>query len=264
MTQLRKDRETLSVLEQKAGAEAERHEARQKVAADEQVVKVAWRLLDGPTAKEGPLAAMEKEADELAAELKKRSAEENLEERWARVEIRAPFAGTILERNIAEGKVINDTTFDLFKIADLSRLRVQANIYEDDLHELQNPKLVQPIRWTVRLKGDPKSDSIDGWIDKLGDVVDPNDHTLRVNGFVNNPAHLFRVGQYVTATVPLVTNEQQVEVPATAVITADRDNYVFVQREPAKPEYTLRKVKVMHRLQDWVAVEQAADASAVA
>lgn len=259
VTQLRKDREILSGLEQKAGAEGERSEARKKVAADEQVVRVAWRVLHGPGGKEETLDAIEKEANLVAVELKKRLEEENPEEHWARVEIRAPFSGTILERNIAPGKIINDTTFDLFKIADLSRLRVQANVYEDDLHELQNPKLVQPIRWTVRLKGDPKGDSIEGWIDKIGDVVDPNDHTLRVNGFVNNPANLFRVGQFITATVPLVTDERQVDVPASAIVTADRDNFVFIQRDPARAEYTLRRVKVLRRHQDWVSVEQTAD-----
>jgi len=46
------------------------------------------------------------------------------------------MAGVILEKNFTVGDIV-DTTHDMFKIADLSRLGVMANVYEEDL-----PKLV--------------------------------------------------------------------------------------------------------------------------
>ena len=48
------------------------------------------------------------------------------------IEVRSPLDGVILEKNIALGDLV-DTNLDLFKIADLSRLRVMAHAYEEDL-----------------------------------------------------------------------------------------------------------------------------------
>ena len=74
--------------------------------------------------------------------------------RWARVEVRAPLAGTVLEKNAVVGDIV-DTTAELFKIAELSRLCVWAHAYEEDLPALL--AVPKPVRWTVRLKADPSS-----------------------------------------------------------------------------------------------------------
>jgi cobalt-zinc-cadmium efflux system membrane fusion protein len=47
----------------------------------------------------------------------------------------APLDGVIIERNVALGELV-DTTSDLFKVADLSRLGVLAHAYEEDLPTL--------------------------------------------------------------------------------------------------------------------------------
>ncbi len=48
---------------------------------------------------------------------------------------RAPLDGVILEKNLTIGDIVT-TDDDLFKIADLSRLVVMANVYEEDLPTL--------------------------------------------------------------------------------------------------------------------------------
>ena len=51
------------------------------------------------------------------------------------MEVRCPFDGMVLEKNIVAGDIV-DTNLDLFKIADLSVLGVMANVYEEDLPAL--------------------------------------------------------------------------------------------------------------------------------
>ena len=51
---------------------------------------------------------------------------------WGEIQIIAPVEGTILEKNITVGDIVG-TDHDLFKVADLSRLIVMANIFEEDL-----------------------------------------------------------------------------------------------------------------------------------
>src|SRR5205807_2590961 len=58
-------------------------------------------------------------------------------EHWARVEVRAPFDGMVVEKNVTIGQIV-DTNIDLFKIARLSRLAVFANAYEEDQRILRN------------------------------------------------------------------------------------------------------------------------------
>ena len=61
---------------------------------------------------------------------------------WARVEVRSPLDGVVLDKNVSFGDVV-DTSRELFKIADLSRLAVWAHVYEEDLRRLPKP----PTDW---------------------------------------------------------------------------------------------------------------------
>jgi RND family efflux transporter MFP subunit len=229
--------------------------ARRKMDSDRIGVEVARNLLRSGLTKEEDIKSLEQEAETLYRTGGKRENAARQQEQWARVEIRAPFDGTILERNVAPGKIINDVTFDLFKIADLRKLRVWANLFEDDLSELQELMHRGPVRWSVRLKADPNARPLRGWVERIGDVVDPNDHTVRVMGYVDNSENLLKAGQFITATVDLPPDPGEVEVPATALIIDGKDNFVFVQRDPQKTAYTLRPVQVTRRMQDWVSVK---------
>ena len=60
---------------------------------------------------------------------------EEMVAQWAKLEVLSPLDGTVIERNVALGDLV-DTNIDLFKIADLSRLRVVAHAYEEDLPSL--------------------------------------------------------------------------------------------------------------------------------
>ena len=66
---------------------------------------------------------------------------------WAKLEVLSPLDGTIIERNVALGELV-DTSTDLFKIADLSRLGVLAYAYEEDLPTLDSQPADQRA-WSV-------------------------------------------------------------------------------------------------------------------
>src|SRR5262249_47233783 len=70
------------------------------------------------------------------------------ETEWAKVEVRAPHDGTIVEKNVAIHNIV-DPTFDLFKIADLRKLGVVVHAYEEDLRTLE--ALPRNFPWRVRL-----------------------------------------------------------------------------------------------------------------
>jgi cobalt-zinc-cadmium efflux system membrane fusion protein len=251
LSQLRLDRERLASLEiawkQGGISEATYRQGRRNVEAGEVAAAKAERTLRSWRLSEEEIAAVKAEAERLRPGQKKR--DRSYEKEWARVEVVAPFAGTILERNVATGDIV-DTTTDLFKIADLRHLTAWVNIFEEDLPALLD---LPPDRkrWTIRLKADPDAPAVSGPIDYIGDIIDPNQHTALVQGRVPNPEGRLRVGQFITATVELPLRHDEVAVPVAALLEDGTQSVVFVADKEGR-QFTLRRVTVARRSQDAV------------
>jgi cobalt-zinc-cadmium efflux system membrane fusion protein len=234
----------LEALYQK-GATPERsvREARRNVDADVIALKKAEHTLLSWGIKEKEMAEIRAEADRPD---RKAGEHRGDYERWARVEIRAPQDGTIIERNISLHDLV-DTSTPLFKIADLSRLVVWANLYEEDLPTIQ--KLPRPIRWEITIPSQPGV-AYSGTLDQIGEIIDANQHTALLKGYVNNSRGDLLVGQYVTAHIKIPPAGNELEVPAGAVVEDGHESIVFIEVPGEKHEFRRRKVTVMRRYQD--------------
>ena len=78
-------------------------------------------------------------------------------------------------------------------------------------------------------------------------MIDPNQHTAVIKGYVDNPGKQIRAGQYVTATVKIPPPDDVVEIPVDALVDDGRQSLVFVQPDAAKHQFTMRRVQVTHR-----------------
>jgi membrane fusion protein, heavy metal efflux system len=252
LSQLRVNRDSLDrlkslsdgVIAQRQLREAERAVETTHVAiARAEATLRTWRV------SEEEIEAVVAEAERLGRQDARREADTF--KRWARVEVRAPLAGTILEKNLAVGDIV-DTTTDMFRVADLSRLCVWVHAYEEDLPALL--ALPKPIRWTIRLKADPKAAQLTGTIDKIGELIDPSQHTALVFGRVDNRDGRMRSGQFITASVEEPPPTGEMVIPTTALVEDGVESVVMVQEDPARFAYTLRNVNVIARYQDVVHV----------
>jgi membrane fusion protein, heavy metal efflux system len=171
--------------------------------------------------------------------------------KWAEVILKAPSDGVIIERNISRGEVVIDNTLNLFTIARVDRLAVLSNLPEDDL-----PTLREGMRWEVKTVGAnaDREKGLPGFIEEIGYLIDPNQHTAMVKGYIDNPGERIRAGQFVTTTVKLPAPEDVVEIPANAIVEDGRQSVVFVQTNAEKGYYTMRRVLVTHRLENKVLV----------
>jgi cobalt-zinc-cadmium efflux system membrane fusion protein len=247
LSQLKADQDTLDRYEQlyREGAIPEGQLRQQRRAVETDLIAVnraertlrVWRLDDRE------LQGLRDEAQRIRQRGGKRDPRE--ERDWARVEVRAPFAGAVVEKNVSVGDIV-DTTADLFKVANTEVLAVWAHAYEEDLPALRAlPR--DERRWTVGLPGDPTAAPIAGTIDRIGYVVDPSQHTALVLGRVANPGGALRAGQFITATVELPPPPAAVAVPTSALVQQGGRSSVFVQPDPHLEEYTLRPVLVVQR-----------------
>jgi membrane fusion protein, heavy metal efflux system len=190
------------------------------------------------------------EIAELRAEAKriherKGQFDEDLKSQWARVEVRASINGVVVEKNVVVGAVV-DTSLDLFKIADLTRLDVLAHAYEEDLPMLED--LPGGKRhWNIYLKSDPQGRPLDGSFNQIGNIIDPNQHTALVMGWVDNATGRLRVGQFITAAVDLPAFVDEVAIPVDGLVDENASAYVFVQSDPKELNFTRRKVVTKRR-----------------
>ncbi len=236
------------------GATPERsvREAQRNVDSDIIALKKAEHTLLSWGLKEKEMAEIRAEAERPDRKTKDNKLDY---ERWARVEIRSPQDGTIMERNIALHDLV-DTTTDLFKIADTSTLIVWASLYEEDLPTIQ--KLPRPIHWIIKLPSQPDV-AYPGILDQIGEFIDANQHTALVKGYVDNSRGDLRIGQFVTANINIPPAANELEIPTGALVEDGHDSIVFVQVPHEEHQFQRTKVTVTRRYQDVVYVRADAD-----
>jgi cobalt-zinc-cadmium efflux system membrane fusion protein len=156
------------------------------------------------------------------------------------VPIVAPFAGRIIGRKLTRGEVV-ETTENLFVIADLSVVWVQANIPEKDIPFVHSIHATGGTHADVRINAYP-GETFKGTITYVGDVLDPSTRTMQLR--LELPNRDGRLKPEMFATVRLFSESQpdQLSVPEAALQRDQGKTFVFVQRTPT--EYELREVRV--------------------
>ena len=146
----------------------------------------------------------------------------------ARVSLRAPFSGEVIERNATIGEVI-DPNKTLLTVADLSTVWVRA-----DFPEQQAGRLKTGLIFEVRVSAYPDA-IFQGAMTYVGAVIDPTTRTVAARADVSNSDGRLRPEMF--AEVSLVTNEQSVlSVPRAAVQQVGSRTVVFVVRGPRRFE----------------------------
>jgi Cu(I)/Ag(I) efflux system membrane fusion protein len=103
--------------------------------------------------------------------------------------LRAPRQGRVLERNVLEGSRIEPTN-ELYRIADLSTLWLQARVYE---YELPHIELGQKTQ--VSFLSEPNK-MIPGKITFIEPVLQEMTRTVKVRVVIDNPKDLYKPGMY--------------------------------------------------------------------
>jgi cobalt-zinc-cadmium efflux system membrane fusion protein len=217
------------------------NQTRRDVLSDRNAVDRAERTLRTWNIPEDEIAAVHDEAEKAFQRMGQRDKEK--ERLWARCRIIAPQSGTIIERNVGLGEFVADNTINLFVIADVSQLVIHANPPEDHLPELLNLK-PEEKRWTLRTVGVADQEQP---FSEISYLIDANQHTAVLKGYIDNPNGTLRGGQFVSASIPMRPPQGVVEVPLTALAEDGRQSFVFVQLDPGRPQYTMRRVQVTQR-----------------
>lgn len=142
-----------------------------------------------------------------------------LQARAARLSIRAPAAGLILERMVEPGQVVGAGTGVLFRLAKGGEMELKSAVSESDLAQLAPGAAAQ-----VTPVGTDQS--FTGQIWQLSPVIDPQTRqgTARI-ALPYNPA--LRPGGFASATISSGTVVAPV-LPESAILSDDKGSYVYI------------------------------------
>ena len=138
------------------------------------------------------------------------------------IPITAPISGTVVEKNVVQGQMIQPNT-PLYRIADLSQVWIEAEVYES---ELPLVKLGQEVK--VTLPSYPDRD-FTGQVDFIYPYLQGNTRTAKVRVVLDNPEGILKPDMY--ANVELQSGlGQELVIPASSVFDTGKRQYVFVQQ----------------------------------
>jgi len=139
------------------------------------------------------------------------------------VEVKAPISGTIVEQNITGGTGVRsmDNSPNLFTIADLSRVWVLCDVYENNLAQVRPGDYAE-----VRLNAYPDQ-ALKGRVSNISRVLDPNTRTAKVRLELDNERRLMRAGMFASATFRSQSKQLRSVVPAKAVLRLHDRDWVF-------------------------------------
>ncbi len=140
------------------------------------------------------------------------------------VPVYAPISGVIVGQNVtnaAAAGVSLSGSATAFTVADLSRVWILCDVFENDIPKLQ-------LGQQARIKIDAYPDRVlTGRISDIGPVLDPNIRTAKVRIEIANPG-ILRLGMFVTATFSSKKETTYAAIPADAVLHLHDREWVYV------------------------------------
>jgi cobalt-zinc-cadmium efflux system membrane fusion protein len=157
-------------------------------------------------------------------------------------DIRSPLAGTVVEKLITPGQLLQEATTPCFTVADLSQVWVMANLFESDLPAVE--------------EGDPAEivtsasiTNLPGTVDYISAIVDPSTRAIGVRVVAKNPKDILKKQMYVRVLIHSRREQTGLLAPVSAVLRDD-ENLPFVYLANAESSFSRRRITLGSRVGD--------------
>src|SRR5882724_8118809 len=156
----------------------------------------------------------------------------------------SPISGIVIERNGTIGATVGSDA-SVFKIIDISRVWIDANVFEKDLPRV---RVGQPVKLTVT--SFPGS-TFSGKVIFINSVVDPDSRTVKVRTEVANNDGRLKPDMFANVEIITDVSSSAISVPQSAVLEDDGKSVVFVAEGNA---YQKRQVQLGIKTGDLVEI----------
>jgi cobalt-zinc-cadmium efflux system membrane fusion protein len=164
------------------------------------------------------------QADLRSAQEKVRLLGGNAEHPSSTIDLRAPVSGTIVEQNVTSSAGVKslDNSPNLFTIADLSRVWVLCDVYENNLQQVRLGDHA-----AVRLNAYPDR-PLTARVSNISRVLDPATRTAKVRLELENREDILKPGMFATVTFTAQQTVTRPVLPASAVLRLHDKDWVFI------------------------------------
>ena len=135
--------------------------------------------------------------------------------------LNSPIDGIVVERNATVGASVG-TDANVFKIMDLSRVWIDANVFEKDLERVRPG---QEVKLTVPAF---PATTFSGKVILINSVVDPDTRTVKVRTEVANPDGRLKPDMFANVQIVTALNRTAISIPQSAVLNDEGKTVVFV------------------------------------
>lgn len=165
-----------------------------------------------------------------------------------RIVIRAPLAGTIVDRKVGPGQYVKPDAADpLYLISDLSSVWVNADVYENALSQI---RVGAPVEITVAAFPEKR---FPARISAINPTVDATTRTVHVRCIVPNPDRLLKPEMFATIRIGQTTTRTRPTVPTSAVLTQGTSSFVLFEESPGR--FRRHEVKAGREIHGYTIVE---------
>jgi len=137
--------------------------------------------------------------------------------------IKSPINGYIVEKKVNAGSFIRqDMADNMFTVSDLKDVWVWANVYEADIAKVKEgySALVTTLAYPDK--------KFTGKIDKVSNVLDPNNKVLRIRIRLQNADLLLKPEMFTNVTISNIQDQQATCIPVTALVEENSNTYVVL------------------------------------
>lgn len=147
----------------------------------------------------------------------------------------APISGTIVAAEIAEGEVVDGARV-AYRIADLSNVWVEADVFERDIARVQGARTAE-----ITTAAYPGGKFI-GTLYRIAGAVDPASRTIKALFVVQNRDERLKLNMSADVAVKLGADAVVPAIPESAVVRSGARTLVFVHHTPE--EFEVRDVRL--------------------
>jgi len=156
--------------------------------------------------------------------------------------VRSPIDGTVVEKLIADGQLLQAGTTPVATVADLSTMWVMANVFAENLADVGPGQLVDIFT-------DASRSPLPGRVDYIAALADPGTKAVSVRILAPNNSHVLRRDMFVRVEIKSRTEHRGLLVPLAALLRDDQNlPFVFVQDKDGG--FARRRVDVGLRVGD--------------
>jgi membrane fusion protein, heavy metal efflux system len=156
--------------------------------------------------------------------------------------IRAPVAGTVVEKLITPGQLLQAGSTPCFTVADLSRVWILAQVFGADLTAVRVGDSAEVVTGIGE-------NTFSGTVDNIGALVDPDTRAVAVRVVAKNPADFLKKQMYVRVLIHAQTPSTGTLIPVSAVLRDDV-NLPFVYAVQADGSFARQHVTLAYRIGD--------------